>query len=110
MLTNLENERSSYQYFVIEIDENKFGKTRDWLHEELSNYNVFTRRYFYPLCSDFHWYKHLDSALPENLPQAQKSVKQVLSMPYYGELELESVVKICAILKKLYMKKLGVTE
>ena len=35
----------------------------------------------------------------ENLPQAQKAVKQVLAMPYYGELEIESVVKICEIIK-----------
>lgn len=110
VLTNLENESSSYQYFVIEIDEKKYGKTRDWLNKELTNYNVFTRRYFYPLCSDFHWYKQLESALPKNLPQAQKSVKQVLSMPYYGELDIESVVKICAILKEIHLKNVGVTE
>ena len=53
---------SSYQYFVIEIDEELYGKSRDWLHEQLKQYNVFTRKYFYPLCSDFEWYKHLESA------------------------------------------------
>lgn len=100
VLTNLENESSSYQYFVIEIDEDKYGKTRDWIYNELKKYNVFTRKYFYPLCSDFHWYQHLVSAQPANLPQAQKSVKQVLSMPYYGELDLEIVIKICEILKR----------
>ncbi|MBA9025650.1 DegT/DnrJ/EryC1/StrS family aminotransferase [Peribacillus huizhouensis] len=102
IITILKNEYSSYQYFVIEIDEEKYGRSRDWVHDELEKYNVFTRKYFYPLCSDFEWYKHLASAQPENLPQAQKSVKQVLSMPYYGELELESVEKICAILKKIH--------
>lgn len=102
LITGLKNDFSSYQYFVIEIDENYYGRSRDWVHKELSKYNVFTRKYFYPLCSDFQWYKHLESARPENLPQAHKSVKQVLSMPYYGELELESVEKICAILKGIH--------
>ncbi|WP_223592367.1 DegT/DnrJ/EryC1/StrS family aminotransferase [Neobacillus bataviensis] len=105
ILTGLKGENSSYQYFVIEIDEEKYGRSRDWVHEELKKYNVFTRRYFYPLCSDFGWYLHLESAKTENLPRAQKAVKQVLSMPYYGELETESVEKICTILKeKIHVK------
>ena len=105
VLTNLENERSSYQYFVIEIDENKYGKTRDWIHEELKKYNVFTRKYFYPLCSDFHWYKHLDSAQPENLPQAQKTVKKFWLCRITVNSRLKSVVKICEILKNFMKKK-----
>ncbi|MFE4706047.1 DegT/DnrJ/EryC1/StrS family aminotransferase [Peribacillus simplex] len=109
VITNLENEYSSYQYFVIEIDEGIYGRSRDWVHDELKKYNVFTRRYFYPLCSEFEWYKHLESAQPNNLPQAQKSVKQVLSMPYYGELELKSVEKICAILMEIHLGNSGDT-
>ncbi|MDX1701231.1 MAG: DegT/DnrJ/EryC1/StrS family aminotransferase, partial [Melioribacteraceae bacterium] len=105
VLTKLEYQKSSYQYFVIEIDESKFGYTRDWLHEELKKYNVFTRKYFYPLCSDFIWYQHLKSVQSNNFPNAQKSVKQVLSMPYYGELKLDDVVKICRIMKELHVNK-----
>lgn len=102
VITNLKNENSSYQYFVIEIDEEEYGVSRDFVHEELKKYNVFTRKYFYPLCSDFEWYKLIPSARPENLQQAQKTVKRVLSMPFYGELELESVTKICEILEQTY--------
>ncbi|MBO1914717.1 DegT/DnrJ/EryC1/StrS family aminotransferase, partial [Microvirga sp. 3-52] len=72
VLTTLEGVESSYQYFVIEIDEGEFGHSRDTIHEKLKGYSVFTRKYFYPLCSDFHWYSHLASARPQNLPQAQK--------------------------------------
>lgn len=104
VVTTLEDNSSSYQYFVIEIDENNYGKSRDWLHEELKNYNILTRKYFYPLCSEFKWYEHLDSAKPERLPEAHKSVNQVLSMPYYGELEIESVEKICNILEEIHLK------
>lgn len=105
VLTTLAKESNSYQYFVIEVDEKQFGRTRDWIHEKLKEYNVFTRKYFYPLCSDFAWYRHLDSSQPEKLPQAQKSVTQVLAMPFYGELEVKSVVKICEILKILHVSK-----
>jgi len=108
IITKLENENSSYQYFVIEIDECTFGQSRDWLHEKLQQYNVFPRKYFYPLCSDFVWYKHLKSSQPENLPQAQKTVKEVLSMPYYGELEMTSVLRICNIIKNVQATSEGV--
>lgn len=99
ILTRLEGDSSSYQYFVIQIDEELYGKSRDSLHEELKEYNVFTRKYFYPLCSDFKWYEHLESARKENLPQAQKVVTQVLAMPYYGDLQIESVEKICKVIR-----------
>lgn len=99
VLTKLEGECSSYQYFVIQIDEELYGKTRDWLHKKLKEYNVFTRKYFYPLCSDFEWYEHLESARKENLPVAQKAITQVLAMPFYGELQLESVEEICKVIR-----------
>ena len=99
VLTKLEGESSSYQYFVIQIDEELYGNSRDWLYEKLKEYNVFTRKYFYPLCSDFQWYEHLESAQKENLPVAQKAVMQVLAMPFHGELQMESVEKICKIIR-----------
>ncbi|EGA90033.1 DegT [Planococcus donghaensis MPA1U2] len=103
VLTTLEDESSSYQYFVIGIDQEKFGRSRDVVYEELQKHNVFARKYFSPLCSDFEWYSELASAHPKNLPQAQKAVQQVLAMPYYGELPVESVVQICAILQELHV-------
>ncbi|ANU22550.1 DegT/DnrJ/EryC1/StrS family aminotransferase [Planococcus donghaensis] len=103
VLTTLEDESSSYQYFVIDIDQEKFGQSRDVVYEELQKHNVFARKYFSPLCSDFEWYSGLASAQPVNLPIAHKAVQQVLAMPYYGELPIESVVQICAILQELHV-------
>lgn len=110
IITDLEGEFSSYQYFVIEIDENKFGQSRDFVHEELKKYNVFTRRYFYPLCSDFEWYKKLDSAQAENLPIAQQAVRQVLAMPYYGGLESESVSVICRMIREIQLRQMALNQ
>ncbi|CEG22106.1 dTDP-4-amino-4,6-dideoxy-D-glucose transaminase [Planococcus massiliensis] len=109
-ITVLEGEESSYQYFVIEVDEQEFGFSRDWLHRELEKYNVYTRKYFYPLCSDFEWYRQLESAKPENLPKAQKAVKEVLSMPYYGKLPLEAVNQICQLIKELQQSSKALTR
>lgn len=103
VITNLEGEQSSYQYFVIEINEEKYGKSRDFIYEEFKKYNVFTRKYFDPLCSDFEWYKDNKSTRKENLPVAHTIIQRVLSLPYYGELALEEVKVICDLF--LHFKK-----
>lgn len=96
-----ENFKLNYQYYVIRIDEKIFGKSRDEVYDEFKNYNVFTRKYFHPLCSEFTCYRQLNSSRPENLPTANIIGKQVLSMPMYGELSEDDVRKICGILKSM---------
>src|ERR1035437_6565039 len=43
----------NFAYMPIEVDELEFGMSRDELSENLTKYNVFTRRYFYPLVCDY---------------------------------------------------------
>jgi dTDP-4-amino-4,6-dideoxygalactose transaminase len=92
--------RNSYQYFMIRIGA-EFGLSRDAVYTELRKYNVFTRKYFYPLCSDYSCYKQLPSSNPENLAVAGKIVKEVLCLPLYGSLSLADVEKICDLIKDL---------
>lgn len=92
--------RNSYQYFMIKINE-EFGVSRDDVHLELKKYNVVTRKYFYPLCSEYSCYKHLPSADPANLPVAHKIVKEVLCLPLYGNLQPDEVEKICELIINL---------
>lgn len=110
IVTNLEGESSSYQYFVIEIEEAAFGRSRDWVHQELQKYNIFARKYFYPLCSDFEWYQDLESAKAGQLPVANKTVGQVLSLPYYGGLEIETVRKISQIITDMHVRQKAITQ
>lgn len=95
-----DNIRNSYQYFVIRIGK-EFGRSRDEVHAHLKERNVHTRKYFYPLCSEYSCYKHLPSANPENLPVAHKIVKEVLCLPFYGGLSLEDVKSICLMIREL---------
>lgn len=92
--------RNSYQYLVIRIFE-EFGSSRDVVHSELKKYNVITRKYFYPLCSEYSCYRHLPSADPANLPVAHKIVKEVLCLPLYGALKLDEVEKICDLIRSM---------
>ena len=89
----------NYQYYVVRIDEKLFGRSRDFVYDEFKKYNVYSRKYFHPLCSEFTCYRQLNSSRPENLSVANEIGKQVLSLPMYGDLTVDDVRKICAILK-----------
>jgi dTDP-4-amino-4,6-dideoxygalactose transaminase len=95
------NIKDSQQYFVIRIDGSTFGRTRDGVHDKLKDYNVFTRKYFYPLCSDYPCYKNLPSSSAADLPVAQKISKEVLSLPFYGGLSTNDIERICDMIKEL---------
>jgi len=95
--------KPSYQYFVIRIDEKGFGRSRDNVYEKFKKYNVFTRKYFYPLCSQYPHYKNLPSSKKSCLPIAHKVVEETLSLPFYGDLSLKDVEKICNILKSFQL-------
>ncbi len=88
-------EDDSCQYAVVRVDKSRFGCSRDALHEELRRFNVFTRKYFYPLCAGYDCYRDLPSASPANLPAAFRAVGEVLCLPLYGGLELADANRIC---------------
>jgi len=91
----------AYSYFPILIDYVKFGISRDNLYEELKKNNIFGRRYFYPLISQFPTYRGLSSSKPENLPIATKIAEQIICLPIFPELELDYILKIISIIKKI---------
>ncbi len=83
--------RHNYSYFPIFIDEKKYGMTRDELYFKMKEQNVLGRRYFYPLISEFTTYKGLESARPENLPEAHKMAASVICLPMHHALSGEDV-------------------
>lgn len=88
-----------YSYFPIFINKEKYGKTRDEVYEELKSNNIFGRRYFYPLISQFPTYRGLDSSQPGKMLAAEKATEDVICLPIYPDLDVDQVNKICTILK-----------
>jgi dTDP-4-amino-4,6-dideoxygalactose transaminase len=97
LMPELPGVETSYQYCAVLIDESRFGRSRDEVQQVLKTYNVFARKYFFPLCSDYDCYRHLPSADPECLPVARRAASQVLCLPLYGSLEPSAVQTICDI-------------
>ena len=92
------NVTDSCQYFPIVI-EDSFPITRDQVYDKLKKCNILTRKYFYPICSDYKPYSNLKSSSVDNLPQANDIKHKVLCLPYYGSLDSEIVTGICDIIK-----------
>lgn len=86
--------RHNYSYFPIFVDEEKYGMTRDELYFKMKDRNVLGRRYFYPLISEFSTYRGLESAKPENLPNAHKMADSVICLPMHHALSDEDVERI----------------
>ena len=90
-----ENTESNFAYFPIFVNEREYGMSRDQLYDKLKQNNIFGRRYFYPLITEFPMYKGLDSAKPSNLPVAEKIAEQVICLPIYPDLNIEMLNRIC---------------
>nr|WP_298898267.1 DegT/DnrJ/EryC1/StrS family aminotransferase [uncultured Altererythrobacter sp.] len=91
-----ENPRSSNtnnSYFPILVDED-YPLSRDELYEKLAANDIYARRYFYPLISDFPMYRDMPSAQAENLPVASDVASKILCLPIYPALTKADQLRI----------------
>lgn len=87
----------NYSYFPILIEE-EFRLTRDQLYEYFKSKNIYVRRYFYPLVTDFSPYKILDQRV--KLPIADEIASKILCLPIYPFLEKSIQMEIINILNE----------
>lgn len=93
--------KHNYSYFPIFVDAEKYGMTRDELYFKMKECNVLGRRYFYPLISEFSTYRGLESARPENLPNAHRMAETVICLPMHHALSDDDIERVigCIISK-----------
>lgn len=92
--------RHNYSYFPIFVDAEEYGMTRDELYSKMKAANVLGRRYFYPLISEFSTYRGLESAKPENLPNAHRMASSVICLPMHHTLSDEDVNRVLELVVK----------
>ncbi len=97
-MKDIENVKHNYAYFPIFVDDN-YPLNRDELYFKLQEHNIYGRRYFYPLISEFPAYRGLPSARTSNLMKAKEVSHQVICLPIYPDLDLKDVERICRIIK-----------
>lgn len=88
----------NYSYFPIFIDSEKYGITRDELYERMKSKDIFARRYFYPLITDFAPYLDYPSATRKNLPIANRFANTVICLPMHHELTDRDVFSVVELL------------
>ncbi len=84
-----DNVTNSYQYYPI-IIEDDYPISRNEINDRFKEENIYTRKYFYPACSDYDCYKNDLSVKLANLPVTNDLKNKVLCLPYYGSLEKET--------------------
>ncbi len=84
---------ANHAYFPILVKP-EYHLSRDMLYEKFKNYHFYTRRYFYPLISQFPMYRGLASAAASNLPTASQMANQILCLPIYPTLDKAKQLEI----------------
>ena len=86
VLPEQEGVEGNCAYFPIMVSP-PYRYNRDGLYRRFRDDQIFSRRYFYPLISDFPMYRELQSAGRDNLPVAVAAAERVLCLPIFPALE-----------------------
>jgi dTDP-4-amino-4,6-dideoxygalactose transaminase len=99
LVTYNEAEKCNYQYIVLEVDEAVMLVSRDQLVGILHAENVMARRYFYPGCHRMEPYCSYFPHAGLMLPETEKLVQRVLSLPTGTGVGPDEVSKVCQIIR-----------
>ena len=97
-LNDTDNVKHNYAYFPILIDKEKYGQDRNELMERLKEKDIYCRKYFYPLTSEFTYYKE---KYKSNTEIAKYVSENILVLPLYDSLTNEDVETICSLIKEV---------
>lgn len=82
------NTKHNYSYFPIIIDTELLGVSMDSIVDFLEKNNIFTKRYFYPLISEYTQFKFYRK---EDLSNAKSISSKVLCLPLSHEISKEDI-------------------
>ncbi len=91
-------------YFPVLVNQEEFGISRDQLYQKLKVHQIHTRKYFYPLVSEFTDYSTLNTSTTEHLPNAYRVSRQILCLPIYPDLSDQEHQYICDNIVKIHIE------
>ncbi|WP_319778788.1 DegT/DnrJ/EryC1/StrS family aminotransferase [Maridesulfovibrio sp.] len=89
--------KPNFSYFPIFITDD-FPVSVEKVQKRLAQFNIYGRRYFYPLVSQAPCYRTLPSANPALLPVATELSSRVFCLPLYSGLSTTDIDYICSII------------
>lgn len=84
----------NYSYLPIIVNQS-YPLSRDALFNKLAENNIISRKYFYPLITDFSVYKKYSN----NTENAKNLSESVVCLPIYPSLSYDDIMKIIDIIK-----------
>lgn len=94
-----EAEKNNFQYIILEIDPAQTQLTRDQLAFILWGENILVRRYFYPGCHRMEPYRSYYPHAGLLLPETEKAVERVLTLPTGTAIGPREVSIICQVIR-----------
>lgn len=88
------NVKNNYSYFPVVFDGYKLD--RNEVFEKLKLNDIYCRKYFYPLISDFECYKNIYDS--NATPTAKYISDRILTLPLFADLKIEYIDKICDLI------------
>jgi dTDP-4-amino-4,6-dideoxygalactose transaminase len=86
--TEKEGVKYNYAYFPVLIDPADYGATRDEVCDFLLEKGIFSKKYFYPLVSDFQEFSRFKI---HPLPVAEKITQKILCLPLYHDISQDDI-------------------
>lgn len=98
-LNVLKNDQTyNYSYMPVLFDPIESNTTRDRVYDKLMENNINSRKYFFPLISDYGCYRNNYNS--NDTPVAKYVSDNILTLPIYPDLALSDVDYICDIIKE----------
>ncbi|WP_026756653.1 DegT/DnrJ/EryC1/StrS family aminotransferase [Sediminimonas qiaohouensis] len=93
--------KQSEQYYMIRVDPVTFGAGRDKIYTRLKDFQIFSRRYFWPICTDFECYRGQTIYSVHEQPVVEQVKNTVLCLPFHSGVLPHHVEAIDAVLQEL---------
>ena len=89
----------SEQYLIARVNAAEAGVSRDELHDRLLEFNIVSRKYFSPLCTEYECYRDLVAGGSSATRNAAKVATEVLALPFFSGLDEISIDNICSAIR-----------
>lgn len=86
--------KSNYAYMPVVFD--GYSANRDEIFASLAEHQIHARKYFYPCVNSYDCYR--DRFREDDTPVAAKISRQILTLPLFADLAVETVDEICDII------------
>ena len=98
-----DNVTQSEQYLLIRIDDNVSQFNREEFKELLAEKQIYARKYFYPICTDYEPYKNMPIISKNNTAYSHVAKHQVLCLPFHSGVTDDHL----CIMESIFRKKKG---